>query len=80
MVADSPLRDTVSGKILEYELDGILEELQRKWFETLGCMKEDILDPTSGGEDNTVTIAHVGGKKKPTRHMRRSVALESVSL
>ncbi|XP_033636956.1 glutamate receptor ionotropic, NMDA 3B-like isoform X2 [Asterias rubens] len=58
---DSPLRDTVSGKILEYELDGILEELQRKWFETLGCMKEDILDPTSGGEDNTVTIAHVGG-------------------
>lgn len=60
----------MSGKILEYELDGILEELQRKWFETLGCMKEDILDPTSGGEDNTVTIAHVGGKKTQN-HLRR---------
>ena len=56
------MRDTITGKILEYELDGILEELQRKWFESTGCMKEDILDPTSGGEDNTVTIAHVGGK------------------
>lgn len=59
----SPIRSALSGRILEYELDGYLEELHRKWFESLGCMKDDILDPTSGGEDNTVTIAHVRGKR-----------------
>ena len=59
--AGSLLRGILSSKILAYELDGYLEELHRKWFESTGCLKDDILDPTSGGEDNTVTIAHVRG-------------------
>ncbi|XP_070564328.1 glutamate receptor ionotropic, NMDA 3A-like isoform X2 [Ptychodera flava] len=57
----SPLKETLSIFILEYETDGYLEELQQKWFGTMNCYKESNIKSSSGIGDHKVRLAHVAG-------------------
>ncbi|XP_077981410.1 glutamate receptor ionotropic, NMDA 3B-like [Glandiceps talaboti] len=56
----SPLKDALSIFILEYETDGYLEELQKKWFGTMTCYKESNIQTADIG-DHKVRLAHVAG-------------------
>ncbi|XP_071954410.1 glutamate receptor ionotropic, NMDA 3A-like [Antedon mediterranea] len=57
----STLKTPLSTILLQYEMDGRLEQLHRKWFDSIGCLKEDVLNPQTGGNDSSVTVKHVTG-------------------